>query len=72
MFAGGDLEFAVAVLYACVHNRAEGLFLYLGDKVFYDRELNISLEQRHANVFERIGDIIFGKLNLALQTVAGA
>jgi hypothetical protein len=53
------------------HLRTDGLRLHGGDEVFGDLEIDIGLQQRHADVLHRIGDVGFADLGLAAELLEG-
>ena len=54
------------------HFLAERLLADVLDELFDDVQVDVGFEQRHANFFERLADVFFGKGSLAAQVLERA
>ncbi len=54
------------------HFGADGLGANVLDQVVDDVEVDVGFKQRHANLAQRFGDVLFGERALAAQILEGA
>ena len=71
MLAGRHADHASGrVAHARVHLLAERALLHAVEEVAHHRQVDVGLEQRHAHVAQRVGDVVLGQLAHTRQTLA--